>query len=72
MWDKILPRLQPLIVLSLLTAFLLNFGIPSYQDYIRFDVLIRESKLPSVPLQSPTVTVCVDPVMYSTVQHETL
>ena len=62
MLDKILPRLQPLIVISLLIGFLLNFGIPSYKDYIRFDVLIRESKLPSVSLQSPTVTVCLSPV----------
>ena len=53
------------IATTLLIAFLFNFGIPSYQDYIRFGVFIREYKIHSLPLKSPAVTVCVEPVKYS-------
>ena len=46
----------------LFLSYLVIFGIPSYNEYIKYDILTRETKTPSSPLESPAVTVCVDSV----------
>ena len=59
---KILQTSQPALVVILFLSFLFIFGIPSYNEYIKYDILTRETKTPSSPLESPAVTVCVDSV----------
>ena len=59
---KILQTSQPALVVILFLSFLVIFGIPSYNEYIKYDILTRETKTPSSPLDSPAVTVCVDSV----------
>ena len=47
---KLFLKLRPIIVIFLFVAFLLVFGLPSY------------TKLSSGQIDSPAITICVDPV----------
>ena len=59
---KLFLKLRPIIVIFLFVAFLLVFGLPSYTKLIRQDIFIKETKLSSGPIDSPAITICVDPV----------
>ena len=59
---KLFLKLRPIIVVFLFVAFLLVFGLPSYTKLIRQDIFIKETKLSSEPIDSPAITICVDPV----------
>ena len=65
MWFvKLLIRIQPLIVVGLFIAFLIVFGWPSYNKFVLEHIFIKETKLPSQPIEAPGVTICVDPVSF--------
>ena len=64
MWlMKLIPRLQPIIVLILFIAFLLIFGINAYKKYKSYEVYIKETVVEHPEgLEAPAMTICVDAV----------
>ena len=60
---KLIPRLQPIIVLILFIAFLLIFGINAYKKYKSYEVYIKETVVEHPEgLEAPAMTICVDAV----------
>ena len=64
---KLFLKIRPMIVVVLFIVFLLVFGLPSYKKLIKEDVLIKETKLKSHPINSPAITICVNPVRMKTI-----
>ena len=62
---KLLPKLQPFVAISLFIAFLLVFGLPAFSKFRKMEVYIKETHLESVPLKTPAITICVEPVSCS-------
>ena len=63
MWlVKLLPKLQPFVAISLFIAFLLVFGLPAFSKFTKMETYIKETHLESVPLKTPAITICVEPV----------
>ena len=60
---KLIPRLQPIVVLILFIAFLLIFGINAYNKYKSYEVYIKETVVEHPDgLEAPAMTICVDAV----------
>ena len=63
MWlIKLIPRLQPFVVLSLFIAFLLVFGLQAFKKYRSYEVYIRETVIETKGLEAPALTICVEGV----------
>ena len=64
MWlMKLIPRLQPIVVMILFIAFLLMFGLNAYKKYRSYEVYIKETVVESPKgLEAPAMTICVDAV----------
>ena len=62
---KILIHLQPVVILSLVIAFILVFGLPAYQKYISYEVYIKETHIEEEALTAPAMTICVEMVRNS-------
>ena len=60
---KLIPRLQPIVILILFIAFLWIFGINAYQKYRSYEVYIKETVVEYPEgLEAPAMTICVDAV----------
>ena len=64
MWlMKLIPRLQPIVILILFIAFLWIFGIKAYNKYRSYEVYIKETVVEYPEgLEAPAMTICVDAV----------
>ena len=59
---NILVKFKPLVVFALIVTFMTFFGLPAYQKFAKREVFTKEYTRPSMPLEAPAVTVCVNPV----------